>query len=112
MDMKIASPRSSSTYLAAVIGLLLAAVPVRAQDSAPLGAAAVPPAREGNIYDHRDHQPTQAEIDAAEAAAGAHPAREPSQTQVEDEVKALLKQTDEADKRSDADLKNGSSNGR
>jgi hypothetical protein len=29
--------------------------------------------REGNIYDHKRHQPTQSEIEAAEKAAGAAP---------------------------------------
>lgn len=64
------SPRASSSIrLAAVAALVFAASsPALAQNAPAPGAGAVPPAREGNIYDYHDHQPTQAEIDSAEAA--------------------------------------------
>ena len=44
------------------------------------------PAREGNTYDFRDHQPTEA----------APPAQ--ASSQVDEEVKALLRQSDELDR--------------
>lgn len=107
------SPRATSlTRLAAVAALVLAAAsPSLAQNAPAPGAGAVPPAREGNIYDHRDHQPTQAEVDSAEAATGSGAPAPESQKQVEKEVKALLKRTDQLDKQSEEDLTNYS-NGR
>ena len=62
------------------------------------------PVREGNIYDHIDHQPTRAQVEGAEAAAGGD--RLPSETDEEvlNGVKALLKETDRQDKKSDDDL--------
>jgi hypothetical protein len=103
---------SSSTRVAAVAALVLAASsPSPAQNAPAPGAGAVPPTREGNIYDHLDHQPTQAEIDGAEAAAGSGAPATKSQEQVEKEVRALLKRTDELDKQSDKDLTNDSNGG-
>jgi hypothetical protein len=110
MDMKTTSRRSSASTAAVAALLLAAALPALAQNPAPPGTTL--PAREGNIYDHRDHQPTQAEIDNAAAAAGVRPPPSANPGPVEDEVKALLKQTDEADKRSDEDVKSGASGGR
>jgi hypothetical protein len=105
MDAKTSPRASSSTPLAAVAALVLAASsPSLAQNAPPPGAEAVPPMREGNVYDHRDHQPTQAEVGAAEAADGIGAASPGSEKQVEKEVKALLKQTDELDKQSEEDL--------
>ena len=112
MNANKSSRASSSTRLAAVGALVLAASsPSLAQNAPAPGAGAVPPAREGNIYDHRDHQPTQAEIDSAEAAAGLGAPSSESETQVENEAKALLKRTDQLDKQSEEDLTNYS-NGR
>ena len=51
-----------------------------------LAQESTPPAREGNIYDFKDHQPT-------EAAPPTHTSK-----QVDDEVKALLRQSDELDR--------------
>jgi hypothetical protein len=109
MDTKTSARRSSVSPAAVAALLLAAAPPALAQNAA--APDTTPPAREGNTYDHRDHQPTQAEIDRAAAAAGVRP---PSQNPepVEDEVKALLKQTDEVDQRSAEDVKNGASGGR
>jgi hypothetical protein len=74
---------------APIAGLLvLSTLPpiARAQVAAP-PPAAKPDAlnREGNIYDYRKHQPTGTPS-------------EQSTKQVDDEVKALLKQTDELDR--------------
>lgn len=105
MDRNNSPQASSSTRLAAVAALVLAASsPSVAQNALAPGAGAVPPAREGNIYDHRDHQPTQAEVGGAEAAAGIGAPSSESQTQVEKEVKALLKRTDQLDQQSEEDL--------
>jgi hypothetical protein len=112
MDANKSPQASSSTRLAAVAALVLAASsPSLAQNAPTPGAGAVPPAREGNIYDHRDHQPTQAEVVGAEAAAGIGAPSPESQTQVKNEVKALLKQTDQLDRQSEEDL-TSDSNGR
>jgi len=55
------------------------------------------PARIGNVYDHQDHQPTQAE----EAAAGIAPPSSSTKREVEKEVEELLQQTDRLDKQAD-----------
>jgi len=100
----------SWTRLAAVAALVLeAASPGLAQNAPASGAAATPPAREGNIYDHQDHQPTQAEVDSAAAAAGIRAPSPESKTQVENEIEGLLRQTDELDRESNEDLKSSSS---
>lgn len=112
MNAKKSRRASSSTRLAAVAVLVLAAAsPAFAQNAPAPDAGAMPPAREGNIWDHRDHQPTQAEIERAEAAAGGGAASQESQKQVEKEVRALEKRTDELDKESDEDLTSSSSDG-
>jgi len=51
-----------------------------------LAQESTPPLREGEIYDFHDHQPTQ-------SAPPAHTSK-----QVDDEVKALLRQSDELDR--------------
>jgi len=62
------------------------------------------PAREGNIYDHIDHQPTRAQVERAEAAAGGDRRSSETEAEVLNEVKELLKETDRQDKKSDDDL--------
>jgi hypothetical protein len=99
--------RSSRVFLSTLLAIVAALLPapsslVFAQNATTPAARASPPAREGNIYDHIDHQPTRAEVERAEAAAGV--GRSSSTTEVENEVKALLKETDEQDKKSDEDL--------
>ena len=69
------------------------------------------PAREGNIYDHIDHQPTRAQVEGAEAA-GVHRRSSETDAEVLNEVKALLKETDRQDKKSDDDLNDHSSDER
>jgi hypothetical protein len=102
------SLRPQSTTPSIAIALVLAASsPAFAQSDPTSGAGAAPP-REGNIYDHRDHQPTEADVTGtASPSSGA-------KRQVEDEVKALLQQTDKLDKQSeqqDQDYPSGSSSG-
>jgi hypothetical protein len=101
------SPRASSTTRLTVVAALALAVsaPTLAQNAPAPRAGATPPPREGNVYDHRDHQPTQAEVNGGEAAVGARRSSSESATQVNDEVKALLEQIDKLDKQSDDDLK-------
>jgi hypothetical protein len=101
------SPRASSTTRLTVVAALVLAVsaPTLAQNAPAPRAGATPPPREGNVYDHHDHQPTQAEVNGGEAAVGARRSSSESTTQVDDEVKALLKQIDKLDKQSDDDLK-------
>ena len=90
--------------------LLSASLPALAQNAPSCGA---PPARIANIYDWKDHQPTQEDVDAARAAAGLQRSSLNRETvnQVEKEVQALLKQTDELDRRSDEDLRGHSEAG-
>jgi hypothetical protein len=112
MDVNQSPRASSSMRLTAVVAVVLAAISsALAQNGPARGAKARPPAREGNIFDHQDHQPTQAEVDSAEAAASARVPSE-SDTQVESEVNTLLRQTDKLDKQSDEDLKGDPNGGR
>jgi hypothetical protein len=74
--------------------ILAAIAPALAQSDDAAGLAASPPARAANIYDHKDHQPTERDVPPAARAAA-------SQRQVETEVQALLRQTDELDKQSE-----------
>ena len=67
-----------------------------AQNNLPPGGAATP-TREGNIWDHKDHQPTEAEVRAAEKAAGITPIPVGTKQQVEEEVKQFLQQLDRQD---------------
>jgi ubiquitin len=67
-----------------VAAVLCAPVAATAQGAAGQSA----PTREGPVYDYRNHQPT----------APAPAASDVTTQQVEDEVKALLKQTEELDR--------------
>jgi hypothetical protein len=69
-----------------------------AQSNLPPGGAATA-TREGNIWDHRDHQPTEAEVRAAEKAAGIAPIPGGTKQQVEEQVKQFLQQLDSQDMR-------------
>ena len=64
----------------------LAAVLLLSEPGFALAQQSTPPAREGDIYDFKDHQPT-------EAAPPADTSK-----QVDDEVKALLRESDELDR--------------
>src|SRR5260221_14675925 len=82
-----------STPLPIAIALVLAASsPALAQSVPPAGGGAAPPAREGNIYDHKNHQPTEADV------AGTTSPSPGAKGQVGDEVKALFQQTTKLDK--------------
>ena len=110
METNKSSRVSSTTLLAAVAALVLeAASPGLARNAPARGVEASLPAREGNVYDHHDHQPTQAEVDSAAAAAGIRAPSPESKTQVENEIEGLLRQTDELDRESNEDLKSSSS---
>jgi hypothetical protein len=104
----------STTPIIAIAVVLTAASPALAQSDPPSGGGTAPPTREGNIYDHRDHQPTEAEVRAAERAGGTASPSSDTKRQVEDEVRQLLQQTDRLDKQSeqqDQDYPSGSSSG-
>ncbi len=97
----------SHRAIALATGLaLLASLSALAQTGpAPTGTAG-PPAREGNIYGHKDHQPTQAEIDRATGTPGVD--RPPSDaSQVEEDVQKLLQQSDRLDKQLDREERGG-----
>lgn len=91
--------RGKKALLGIVAGIFLAAFsPVRAHaDSVPAGAATP---REGNIYDHRDHQPTEADI-----SGGAVQPPSAVTNEVNKEVQDLLGQADRLDKESEERLK-------
>ena len=77
-----------------VLALALTASPALAQSNPYPGPTAPPPARVGNIYDHKHHQPTESDAGAAERAGS-------SKQQVEQEVQELLQQTDRLDRQSE-----------
>ena len=75
---------------------LMTASPLRAQttpsvDQTPASGAAV---REGNVYDHQDHQPTAADVGAAEPSPGSTEA-------VDRQVQDFLKQMDALDRQAE-----------
>jgi hypothetical protein len=74
--------------------VLAAAAPALAQSDHTARPTAPPPARIGNIYDHKAHQPTESDAGAAPSAAG-------NKQQVEEEVQELLRQTDRLDRQSE-----------
>jgi hypothetical protein len=83
--------------VAIAIALVLAGSSLAlAQSNLSPGGTALP-TREGNIWNHQDHQPTEAEVRAAEKAAGLTPIPGGTQQQVEEEVRQFLQQLDRAD---------------
>ena len=52
------------------------------------------PLREGNIYDHQDHQPTVADVCPGEAARDPNCPSQATGREVEEEVNKLLQDTD------------------
>ena len=86
-------PLSRASWIVAAL-LLAASLPALAQSDQAPAATAPPPARVANIYDHKDHQPTESDAGALERAAG-------NKRQVEKEVQELLRQTDRLDKQSE-----------
>jgi hypothetical protein len=109
ISTRVPAWRGNGALLAAVAGLVLTiSSPVLAQSlPAPIAGAETPsgdagaPAREANIYDHRDHQPTEAEVGAAEAAAGIREPSSASRADVEKDVEDLLNQADRLDQQAE-----------
>ena len=66
-------------------------------DASPPVQGGLAPQSEGNIYHHRDHQPTQSQ----ESAAGIPPPSAATHRQVEEEVNQLLRQTDRLNRQSE-----------
>ena len=96
--------RRKSTLLGTVAVLLLAgSSPIQAQTYPASADGAMPPTREGNIYDHKDHQPTEAEVSRAQAAAGDRP-QSVNASHVEKGAKDLLKRMDKLDTQSEQEL--------
>jgi hypothetical protein len=93
-----------STLVATVAATLLAATSaIQAQTNQTPVDGAMPPLREGDIYDHKDHQPTEAEISRARAAAGDR-AQSTNPERVEKGVTDLLKQMDKLEIQSEQEL--------
>ena len=65
--------------------------------------------REGNIYGHVKHQPTESEVGGAAGGDGVNAPSAGNQQQVEKGVQELLQQTDRLDKATDEELNAGSS---
>jgi hypothetical protein len=82
-----------SSELRVPLAPLLAALLLLSEPGFALAQQSTPPAREGDIYDFKDHQPT-------EAAPPADTSK-----QVDEEVKALLRQSDELDRTFDKEGK-------
>ena len=111
--------RRGSRCLAISAGVLLAASspalaqsPPAPQQAAPIDAPAVP--REGDIYGHKEHQPTEAGIGEKEGPSGVDSPSAASRQEVDKEVDQLLRQTDELDegaKREGEDYPAGASSG-
>lgn len=92
-------PRKAAAAALAAL-LLIASAPLEAQTAAPPALSRDVAAREGNIYDHRDHQPTAADVGAAPPSrAGAEAA--------DQEVQSLLRQTDVLDRQSEEQHRTG-----
>ena len=94
----------AKTAGAFAVAAFLGVASAGAQDAQPPGPSGAPQ-REGNIYDHKAHQPTQADVDAA----GLPAATDRSRQNVEQSVDDLLRQTDSLDKQQEQDL-SGASN--
>jgi hypothetical protein len=108
MDLNKSFLSSVSTRAAAIAALVLAvSSPALAQNAQAPDTATMPPAREGNTYDHRDHQPTQAEIDNAEAADGSSIVPQENKSQIEKEAEDAI----EADKKSIEEYEKQSNDG-
>lgn len=90
---RIGKARHRSGLTLAASLLLLTSASAFAQTAAPSSGPAIS-TREGNIFDHRDHQPTAAD----DAAAGVAPG---SGEDVEKEVQDLLRQTESLDRQSE-----------
>jgi hypothetical protein len=65
-------PAVTAACVAAILAPALETHPVWGQSRAPNADEGIPH-REGNVYDHKRHQPTQAEVEAAAKATGADP---------------------------------------
>ena len=90
--------------IAVAAGLVLTTSPLAlAQSTVNPGAGNGPQGREGNVYNHQAHQPTEAGVNAAERNAGVAPAPSGAEHEVEGEVNQLLQQTQRLDRQSEED---------
>jgi hypothetical protein len=67
---RLARAATAAACVAIVLTPALEGRPAWGQSPAPLADQPIP-RREGNVYDHKSHQPTEADIEAAEKAANA-----------------------------------------
>jgi hypothetical protein len=85
-----------SRTVAVALGLVLTAssLALGQGDGLVAGSGATPPVRTANVWGFKDHQPTEADVRAAESAAGATPPSASATRHVEEEVTKLLQQSD------------------
>jgi hypothetical protein len=67
---RLARAATAAACIAIILAPALEGRPAWGQSPAPLADQPIP-RREGNVYDHKSHQPTQADVEAAEKAANA-----------------------------------------
>jgi hypothetical protein len=77
--------------------LVLTMVAPAAAQTAPVDVEHASPTQEGNIFDHRDHQPTEAEVGRTEGSSGVDKPSPTTEQDVEGGVESLLRQTREMD---------------
>ena|SRR5579859_978889 len=80
----------------AAVSVFAVIAPIAAQ-TAPVDVEDASPTREGNVFDHRDHQPTESQVDRTEGSSGVNNPSPTTEQDVEGGVEKLLKQTDQLD---------------
>ena len=97
---------SRTRRVATAAALVFAVAAPAAAQTAPVDVEHASPTREGNVFDHRDHQPTEAQVDRAEGSSGINSPSPTTEHQVEEGVDKLLRQTDELDQDATAQGRN------
>jgi hypothetical protein len=88
------------------VAAVFAMVAPAAAQTAPVDVEHASPTREGNVFDHQDHQPTEAQVGRAEGSSGIDNPSPATEQQVEGGVDKLLRQTDELDQDATAQGRN------
>lgn len=94
---RLRMPLSWAGYVVMAAGLVFATAASVAAQSRSVDVEDASPTREGNVFDHHDHQPTESQVDRAEGSSGVDNPRPATEQQVEGGVEKLLRQTDEMD---------------
>lgn len=97
-------PQTRCVVMAAALAFAMVA-PAAAQ-TAPVDVEHASPTREGNVFDHRDHQPTESQVGRAEGSSGIDYPSPTTEQQVEGGVEKLLRQTDQLDQDATAQGRN------